>query len=168
MRGKAGAEASRAKLPRTVALDQGKVGKINRVINANLLQCIMKFVSEPGVRFVRVFSREQAGRGQIIRRPGGFKSKSSSNKTSFNTMNATPNARQIKPLFRRVGDSGPQAASGKISPGPDARFEFTSTPTRNGGRITPGAVAFISTAAPCPASPSHSGQSAGSSTTGSR
>ncbi len=51
---------------------------------------------------------------------------------------------------------------------PSCVIEFTATPTRNGAAITPSAEACISAAAPCPASPSQSGQSARSSTTGSR
>ena len=63
---------------------------------------------------------------------------------------------------------GDQIAIGRISSGPAARLEFTATPTRCGRVNTPSAEAFISTAAPCPASPSQRGQSARSRTTASR
>lgn len=70
----------------------------------------------------------------------------------------------------RPSPAGPrarQSSTGSINSGPSARFEFTRRLTRWASSVPPGG-GTISRAAPSPASPSQSGQSPGSRTTGIR
>jgi len=66
------------------------------------------------------------------------------------------------------GDRGltGQAATGRISPGPSARLELTCGSTLCIAKV-PAGCGTITVAAPCPASPSHSGHWAGLTVTGS-
>jgi hypothetical protein len=101
----------------------------------------------------------------IARVPNGGRQHPPVSPCGSSAVTCTSGLQRSKPAVRLKRG---QTAIGRINSGPAARFEFTAGSTRQGAAKTPGAEGRIRSAAPWPASPSQSGQSACSSVTGSR